>query len=283
LDKTAKHLLNQKKPKKMSNIDEDLYVVDPEGDIIVDIIRTGNEEDIGWDSSEEYESDGFDEYNPGGEYFLRTGQDLHFDPEDDRGPPPQEEYNPSGEFSSYPNDDETGSESDTNLEPDKPKKLRTSFKVSSKCLSLGSGYFKALFRHKTWTESQHGRYEIHAAWGFKAFKILMQIAHLQFIKIPDQLGINTMVKLAMAADYLMMIPLLNPWIFRWGLESPLPWTGRRRRLEDTQKYDMKLLYINLQLGYGGGFRSSFNKLITYHGPDFETFGLPVPQKLVGMC
>lgn len=272
---------------------EYLYVVDPEGDFIVDIIQTDDEEeDIEEDSSDGYGSDGFDDYDPYGEYFEQTGQDFHMDPEDPERKDPIQEYDrrdeeryrerqsrekPGEEEAQGGNaGEEEGDDNSSSTEP-QPKKLRrTSFQVASKCLTLGSEYFRGLFQRNTWIESQTGRVQIHALWkGFKAFKILMQIAHLQFFKIPDKLSTDNMVNLIKAADYLKMEPLFNPWLFRWAMNTP--------ELEETEENYMKRLYINMHLCFSKDFRQSYNRLVEGFGPEYSTYGLLIPENLLGMC
>lgn len=296
--------------------EENLYNIDPDGDVVIDLIRP---EDENWDTDEEYEEDGFDDYYPDGEYVAATGsmrgierRELGIDQTQRQEVPLPRSYRPVERpkfdpkaygwrswFDNRHGEEGVGNEGGDNAADDgepsgnpeddptqrQQQNLCASFRVSSKCLSLASGYFKGTFnfRHipsNTRSEGQPEPITIPAPWGFKAFKILMQIAHLHFIKIPDQLGINTMVKLVIAADYLQMLPVLNPWLFRWVFELSLP-GGPWESPEWSHKNDMQLLFVSMHLGYEGVFWDTFERLVKTRGDEtqpFNMFELPIqPQ------
>lgn len=255
-----------------------LYEIDPDGDVVIEL--TEPEDSAITTPNDDYDEDLFDDLM-GDDHFMTT-YDTAEEADDDIKEAWLEEDIREVERQPF---------SSTNYGEKgftKKQKPRSCYKVSKKPFILASMYFKTLFWWNSWTQGPQDRLNLIAHWSPKAFKILMEIAHLQFFKIPDRPGINTMVNIVMAADYLLMLPLLNPWVLRWGYDIPdrqivIKQSLDENRSDGLQEYYMKLLYVSLHLGHTKNFREAFNGIVNDSDGSITNYGLPVPSNLTSMC
>ena len=94
---------------------------------------------------------------------------------------------------------------------------RKTFVVSSKAMCLASPVWHAMFDPKShFKEANLGNKEASLEDDDpEALLLLLNIAHLQFLKVPQSLTFDQLLKVSILCDKYDVVTLVRPWLLRW--------------------------------------------------------------------
>ncbi|KAI0850610.1 hypothetical protein F5Y00DRAFT_34070 [Daldinia vernicosa] len=163
--------------------------------------------------------------------------------------------------------------------PDQPtsSKPKVQFLLSSKHLSLSSGYFKNLLRGP-WKEatptSPDGRLCVDAEdWDENSLLLLMRIIHGHNFKVPKSMTLEEIAKVAVLVDYYQCHEAVMVWSDVWidKIPNPIPNPDENAFNRDTILWILVAQVFRKEQS----FRNATLAAIQYCKGRFPTLGLPI--------
>ena len=158
----------------------------------------------------------------------------------------------------------------------------THYHVSSRHLMLASPWFQAALAKEGWNESRRneadGRFHIMAEdWDAEAFLAVLRIIHLRNKKVPRNVTLEMLAKIAVIVDYYHCEEAIEMFSAMW-IDNHL-----RVALPSTYCRDL-VLWISIS--YVFGLKERFEKAtaiaMRQSTGSVRTLGLPIPGKVSGM-
>lgn len=154
------------------------------------------------------------------------------------------------------------------------------FQLSSKHLTLTSGYFRGLMTNN-WREASSSRdfaYSVTAEdWDEAALLMVMNIIHCQTAEIPYQVGSEMVAKVALIVDYYQCRKAVSFYIPIWIKNS-------NDNIVSVLTYGRSLLlrfFITYVFSNAGEFETLTEIIIRESRGPIHSLGLPFPQDLIG--
>jgi hypothetical protein len=154
------------------------------------------------------------------------------------------------------------------------------FQLSSKHLTLASGYFRGLMANN-WSEASSSldfAYSVTAEdWDEAALRIVMNIIHCQTGKIPRTVDLEMLTKVAVIVDYYQCREAVAFYAGTWFKKI-------RSKELDYRGYGRKLLlrlFASCVFLQHGDFRLLTEEIIRESRGPIHSLGLPFPQNIIG--
>lgn len=170
---------------------------------------------------------------------------------------------------------------DPDSEGTKEKKTtEVQYRVNSVCLRLSSPYFQKLCSG-TWRETitkKEGLFYVTAQdWDPSALCLLMTIFHCQGQRIPWNIDLEMLAKIAALADYHLCAPYIRHYAMRWRQQLDIDLSKATH-----SRPALLLLFSAITFEWDDTF-SKLTAAIMWHsrGP-IQTLGLPFPQPILGL-
>lgn len=255
------------------------YVVDPEGDTVLVLWNTYEPFAV-WDPAKDYPSPIEPPKECGNENPKNIDSSASTKVAKSTAAPKEipTEIAPSGVTDSTIGSQHEKASAENSTDAKTTEVMQVRYRVASKCLQLGSSYFRKLFRERRDTiERKDGMFIINlAGWNPSAIHVVMNIIHCQGKRVPTTIAIKNLAKVAVVVDYYGCHAAARFYALSW-----IRPVCNKDRPETYCRDAVLLLFASITFNWPAVFRHLTGVLIWHCRGPMQTLGLPIPNRIVG--
>lgn len=177
--------------------------------------------------------------------------------------------------------------------PDSLTHSRYNFKVSMKQLLIASPRAKCVLQGPFLETVPHAdgfrRWKFDLIFDPEAFKIVMNIIHAHFKKVPDKVSLEMLSNITVIVDDLDCRDSVHHFAKLWAKELDKSWDEElHKHFSSDDKDDKKFsfdcarwVFISWLFGFEERFKQAVNDAITFSHDLSSSFGLPIPLSVLG--